>query len=100
VTVRVPTASISAAPPRVKQGDTSTITWAATNVDSCDITKNGVAWQTGLTADTNRTVSGSAPDTISAQSTYVLSCVNDSGKVQAQASAQTIVNLIPGFEEF
>jgi hypothetical protein len=100
VTVRVPTASISAAPARVKQGDTSTITWSATNVDSCDITRNGTAWQTGLTADANRAVNGSAPDTISAQTTYVLSCVNDSGKVQAQATAQTIVNLIPNFQEF
>jgi hypothetical protein len=69
-------------------------------VDSCDITRNGTAWQTGLTADANRAVNGSAPDTISAQTTYVLSCVNDSGKVQAKAKAQTIVNLIPGFEQF
>jgi hypothetical protein len=100
VTVRVPTASISATPPRVKQGSVSTIAWNATNVNSCDITKNGQSWDSGLTADSSRVVSGSATDTISAQSTYVLSCVNDSGKVQAQAKAQTIVNLIPSFQEF
>ena len=107
VTVVVPSASITAAPPRVHAGDSSTITWSATNIDSCSITRNGDPWTTpaGITltdipADPSRNVASSSDDLVSSQTVYRISCVNDSGTVVAQAAAQAIVNVIPGFEQF
>lgn len=85
--------SISANPDRVRSGQTSTISWSASGVDSsCTISGPGV----------NQTVSGascvipngSANPTITAQSVYTINC--DS----AESSAQAIVNLIPKFIEF
>ena len=100
VTVVVPTVSISVAPDRVHAGDASTVTWSSTNIDSCDITRNGSAWKTGLVADANRQVNGAVPDTITTQTIYKITCLNDSGQVSASATGQATVNVIPGFEEF
>lgn len=104
VTVRVPTATITATPARVQAGSATTISWTSTNVDSCSITRNGAAWaghgNSDLVADTNRQVNGSSQDTISAQTVYVITCLNDSGTVSAQSTGKTVVNLIPSFQEF
>lgn len=100
VTVRVPTVSISVSPDRVRSGDSSTVTWSSTNVDSCDITRNSSPWKTGLTANVSRQVNGTSPDTITAQTTYKITCVNDSGQTSASATGTATVNLVPGFEEF
>jgi len=91
----------------VHVGDSTTISWSATNINTCSITKNGAAWTTpaGVTltdvpADPARNVASSSPDTVSSQAIYKITCVNDSGTVVAQAAAQAIVNVIPGFEQF
>lgn len=85
--------SITANPDRVRSGQTSTVSWSATGVDSsCTISGPGV----------NQTVpgascvipNGSANPTITAQSVYTISC--DGG----ERTAQVIVNLIPRFIEF
>lgn len=102
VTVRVPAALISAVPSRVRSGGTTTVSWNATNVNSCTITRNGVSppWRNNLPADASRTVSGSATDTITSQTTYVITCINNSSGVTAAATATQIVNIIPVFQEF
>lgn len=97
VTVRVPTASISAAPNRVVSGGQTTVSWNATNVNSCTITKNGVTWKV-LPANASRVVSGSAPDTISSQTTYVITCTNNANA--SAAVATQAVNIVPLFQEF
>ncbi|MCX6788036.1 MAG: hypothetical protein NT108_02660 [Candidatus Kaiserbacteria bacterium] len=99
VTVRVPTVTISAAPDRVVSGGVSTVSWSATNVNACTITRNGVAWQS-LTSDTSRTLSSSAPDTVTAQTTYVISCTNNASSSAIAATATQIVNVTSSFSEF
>ncbi|MDO8593794.1 MAG: hypothetical protein Q7R59_02770 [bacterium] len=97
VTVLVPTVSITATPDRVNSGDTSTVSWDATHINSCTITRNGVTWQT-LTAGPSHSLSGSAPDTLTTQMTYTMTCANNAS-VTAVTSTQ-MVNINPGFEEF
>lgn len=90
------TASITANPDRVRSGQTSNISWTATNVDSsCVISGPGVS-QTTPASGTCAPVSGSASPspTITVQSVYTISC--DSG----ESTAQAVVNLIPRFIEF
>lgn len=104
VTVLVPTAAVSAAPDRVVVasgggGGSTSVSWSAANVNTCTITKNGAVWQT-LTADESRNVSGSAPDTVSAQTSYVMSCTNNASASAAAATATQIVNIITTFGEF
>lgn len=104
VTVRVPTVTISAAPDRVASGGgggggTTTISWSATNVNACTITRNGVTWQS-LTPDASRALSGSAPDTVTAQTTYAISCTNNASATAVAATATKIVNVVPSFSEF
>lgn len=104
VTVLVPTVSrFSAAPSRVvrdSRGNGSTIiSWNATNVDDCIITRNGVTWQT-LTSDASRTISNSVPDTVTGQTTYSISCTLGSGSNAASASDTQIVNTVSSFQEF
>lgn len=91
VTVAVPTLSISASPNRAKSGGSSTIAWSASDVGSCSIKRNGTVWRT--------TTSGSASDTITRKTTYILSC-NDVNGVVLPQTAQAVVNLVPGFLEF
>lgn len=115
ITVRQPTATIEAIPDRIVVNDTNgtgagtgsggsgggstTVSWNATNVNSCTITKNGVVWQT-LTADSSRTVSGSASTPITTQTTFVINCTNNTSSNAVAASARKIVNLVTSFEEF
>ena len=98
VTVLTPTVTISAVPNRVVRGGTTTVSWNATNVNSCGITRNGTTWQT-LTADGSRTVAGSAPDTITSQTTYIITCTNNAG-ASVTATATQVVNIQGSFGEF
>ena len=115
VAVRQPTVTITANPNRVNTGTggggggsggsggsaTTTISWNATNVNTCAITRNGATWM-ALTADAGRIVSGSTVDTITTQTVYRMSCTNDAsgaGGVAAAAATQ-IVNIISSFQEF
>lgn len=99
VTVLVPTVSIGAAPDRVHSGAATTISWSATNVNSCTITRNVTAWLT-LLADASRILSGSTTDTITAQTTYTISCTNNASATAAAATATKVVNVVSDFEEF
>jgi hypothetical protein len=84
--------TITASPNRVREGQTSTISWTASKVDSsCTITGPGVSQALGTSCALQ---SGQATPTISKQSVYTIRC--DDG----EASAQAIVNLIPKFIEF
>ncbi len=99
VTVRIPTVSIGAAPDRVASGAATTISWSATNVNSCTITRNVTAWLT-LIADASRALSGSTTDTVTTQTTYVISCTNNASATAAAATATKVVNIVSDFEEF
>ena len=106
VTVLQPTALINAIPSRVVRDSTgsgaTSISWSATSVNTCTITRNGIVWQT-LIADTSRTVSSSGtPDTVTGQTTYAISCTNNAsaGAGVVAASATQIVNVVSSFQEF
>lgn len=90
-----PTASITASPTRVSSGATTdnvTVSWNATNVNSCSVSRNGVAgWRTSI-ADASKNVNDSSPDMVTTQTRYDLTC--------GTATATTVVNLLPGFIEF
>ena len=99
VTVRVPTVSIGATPTRVPAGGSITVSWTASNVNTCTIMRNGVLWKT-LPADSSRALSGSASDTITTQTTYVISCTNNASSSATAATATQIVNVLQSFREF
>ena len=102
VTVLIPTASISATPNRVQSGGHTTVSWQATNVKTCTITRNGIpAFGSPLAADTSGTVANSGtldPTPITVQTTYVMTCEN--AVAQVVASATTTVNIAPKYNEF
>ncbi|MHB0865892.1 MAG: hypothetical protein ACYC1Y_03270 [Minisyncoccota bacterium] len=102
VTVLTPTASISATPNRVQSGGSTTVSWQATNVKTCDIKRNGItSFGSPLAADTSGTVANSGtldPTPITVQTTYVMTCKNAAAQVVAQA--QTTVNVAPSYREF
>lgn len=109
VTVLVPTVSISASPDRVVTSGggsggngSTTISWNATNVNTCTITKNGATWKTLTSSGSPRTLSGSAPDTVSGQTSYVMSCTNNaSASADAVAATATqVVNVVTSFRNF
>ncbi len=90
-----PTVSIAASPSRVLSGGATTVSWSAANVSSCSITRNGALWKS-LTA-TSGSLSGSAGDTITSQTVYVMKCT---GSASATATATEIVNVVQSFQEF
>jgi hypothetical protein len=98
--VVTPTAVISANPTRVLSGDPTTVSWTATNVARCAIARNGIAWKTGLTPDASGTITGSAPDPITSQTSYVLTCIDASAEAKVY-TATAVVNVGDGgFQEF
>ena len=98
ITVLVPEVSIDATPDRVRRGGQVTVEWDATNVSSCTITRNGVAWRGPLSGGDDSSVSGSAEDTITGQTSYVISCENNAGL--APTTASKVVNVLGNFQEF
>ncbi|MFZ2500559.1 MAG: hypothetical protein WAW90_01055 [Minisyncoccia bacterium] len=101
VTVRVPTVTISAVPNRVQSGGATIVSWSAENVNSCTITKNGQtpAWKS-FTTDASRALTGSVQDSITTQTTYVISCANDASATAVAATASQVVNPVPTFGNF
>jgi hypothetical protein len=99
------TVSINALPNRVgADGGTVTVSWNATNVDSCTITKNGSPWQPTLPADASNVVSGFDSDTIpmvtwpnTNGTTYTITCTNNAG---ASVIARAKVNGVTWFSIF
>jgi hypothetical protein len=96
ITVTNPTVTITAGPDRVLPNGTTTISWNASSVNSCTISKNGVLWKS-RTADASHNVVGSATDTITGQTSYVITCANTSGSTSA---ATKIVNVVQNYQEF
>jgi len=68
----------------------TTVAWSSTNATSCSVTKNSAAWKTGLS-------SAGTVDTVTAQTTYAIDCVNSH---DTHATASVTVNVTPGFNEF
>jgi hypothetical protein len=88
--------SITATPARVRQGQTTSLSWSASGVNgqdaTCSVTGPGVSWSTPVTASPSCGASGGATPTITTQSTYTLTCGNQTQSVT--------VNVVPNFDEF
>ncbi|MDB4992299.1 MAG: hypothetical protein JWL75_544 [Parcubacteria group bacterium] len=92
-----PTITIAAAPGRVRVGQTSTISWTATNVPgaspTCTVSGPGVSQSIPAGGTPTCAIpNGSASPTINTQSTYTITC--------AGISKSVTVNVIPKFIEF
>ncbi len=85
-----PTLSIGANPTTVRSGNQSTITWSASDVDTCSITGPG-----GFSFSTLSGSSLSGP--ITQKSTYNITCQAEG---IPDVSDSVVVNLAPLFEEF
>ena len=91
VTVVVANISITAIPTRVVKGGSTTVSWNATSVSACEITKNGSPWKSYTAV--SGTVSGSSVENnINAQTTYIMSCVTPASPVYIP-STPLIVNI-------
>lgn len=92
-------ANISANPTRVKEGQTSTITWSATNVGGvgafCTVKgPNGtIVTQNAGTKPSCSITGGNSVQTINQQSTFTIICSDGAEK-------SVTVNVVPKFEEF
>jgi len=97
VNVLYPTAHISAIPTRVVKGHSTTVSWNASNVKSCSIARNGKTWLKPLTSKSSGTISGSKSDTITEQTIYKLTCINNAG---TPVTSTQIVNVAQIYREF
>lgn len=88
VIVLQPDVTLSANPSRVHLGETTTISWSASQVNSCSISGPGLPPTSGL--------SGTRNIVIAEQSTYTITCQTNSSPI----TKTIIVNLIPSFQEF
>ncbi|MFA7302586.1 MAG: CARDB domain-containing protein, partial [Candidatus Paceibacterota bacterium] len=87
----VPDIKIKAVPARVRKGTQSTITWSASNVETCSVTGPGLTGNlTNLPAPIAET---SQTTTITSQSTYTISC---NGGTESKT---VVVNILPIPEE-
>jgi len=91
ITVQVlhPNASISADPARVQVGMGTSVSWTSSDVKSCAVKRNGVAWKTGLG-------SSGTSDTITSQTVYTITCQTNSSPITKSMT----VNTVPLFNEF
>lgn len=86
-----PEAALTAQPLLVRSGETTTIRWSATNVDSCSVTgTNGDSWTSGEGAFSQ--ISGP----IMEQTIYTLLCAGLDG---SSINESRIVNTVPMFQE-
>lgn len=92
VTVTTPGVTITASPTLVNPGGSTTVSWSSTNTVSCSVTKNGVAWKSGLSS------SGVTDSSIGGQTTYAITCQPTGGG--SPVTSSTIVNVRPNFQEF
>ncbi len=92
ITVFDPELSISANPERIRSGETSVISWSATDVDSCSVSEDNP----NIT-DSFSGLSGSqTTSALGQETTYTLSCSTEAGSV----SSTVTVELLPLFQEF
>lgn len=91
-----PDLTITATPARLREGQSTALTWSATGVNgqsaTCTVSGPGVSWSSAVSAAPVCSASGSANPTISTQSTYTLTC--------GGVSESVTVNVIPNFTEF
>ncbi|MBI2618291.1 hypothetical protein HYW58_02460 [Candidatus Kaiserbacteria bacterium] len=94
VTVNVlhPDLSITATPSLLQSGDTTSIAWFATSVNSCSVSENN----SGITDSWSGTSGTQISSPITEQTIYTLTCLTDGGAL----SESVTVNLIPVFQEF
>ncbi|MDD3531319.1 MAG: hypothetical protein PHV99_01885 [Candidatus Pacebacteria bacterium] len=87
--VLTPVLSISATPPRIQSGASTKVSWSATGgMTSCSVTKNGAAWQSGLSSP-----SSGVSASLTSQTIFTLTC--DIGTPKS-----VTVNIVPLFKEF
>lgn len=97
VTVLDPRALISASKTRVKFGDSTIIGWSARNATSCNISGSGLVPNPRTDFDEDGATT-TQQVSITAQSTYTISCL-DSDNAQIPPQSVT-VNILPIFQEF
>lgn len=88
---------IVASPPLLKSGETTNVTWAASNVKSCTVTGtngDGQGWSCQGSACAATSSELSSP--IIAQTIYTMTCTALDGSTLTQSAT---VNIIPDFEE-
>lgn len=94
VTVNGMTLSISANPTRVRAGNASTITWSATQANSCTLSGPGLTTSCASAA-TCAAAHNNSTGALSTASRYTLTCSGASGT----RSASVLVNIIPAQTE-
>ncbi len=89
--------TISATPARVSSGSTSSISWSAYGVQSCEVSGPGLTTVSG-NADASNNFSTGSPQsvTINSQATFTITCQAAGTSV----SRSVVVNLLPSFQEF
>ncbi|HUX81124.1 MAG TPA: hypothetical protein VMV38_02270, partial [Candidatus Paceibacterota bacterium] len=87
-TVLTPTATISVSPSRVLVNGTTGVSWSTSDVTACTVTGTNGFFSTSLTG--TNVPSG----VLKSQTTFTISCDG------ASASATTVVNVVPNFQEF
>ncbi len=91
VFLNLPDADLRVIPSLVHQGDTTKVNWSSTNVKSCTVQgQNGDSWS-GLISP----LGGQTSKPITGETTYMLTCLTDTGNLTKQAT----VRVIPTFEE-
>lgn len=89
----IPNPTITASVNRVTPNSSVTINWTAGNyIGTCSVTENGTPIGSVVGSSCSVPTPGSASVTITKQTTYTINCNG--------TTASTIVNLIPGFQEF
>lgn len=103
VTVVQPTVSISVNPDRVPSGNSTTVSWTASNVSSCSIARNGQSWtptgpNANLTPDKSGNVKGNADSKVDAQTTFDITC--SGAGASATVNATAVANVEGGYRVF
>ena len=89
VDVNQPQANITTSETRVRAGTTIQVKWTSSGVQTCEVKKNGTHFASGTT-------NSGIPDTITSQTTYVLTCTTKGNPI----SNSTIVNVVPTFQNY
>ena len=84
-----PSVSLSANPPTINRGQSSTLSWNSSNADWCDIT-NDVGPDIGRVE-----VNGSRVVTLTETTNYTITCVGSGGTANANANAAVTVRPLP-----
>jgi len=99
VTVRPASIGITANPPRVAQGQSSSVTWTGTNMHSCTLTNTETS---GVVDQQSTTTSGNLSDSyntgpLNHDGSFLLSCANSGGTL---ATSTVVIPVVPSFQEF